>query len=349
MKVSLNAEVRAAGSAPPLEPPRALRGPSLTPARPRRNRPPLPQDKALQKKRMDRWEAVDPATRAQVKDLVIRTLTSGCGGARRAAAQVVGKIAFIEFKPAPSDDEPVPDTTWPELLGGLSGWIQNEALPEPVRAASLTALSYVVEELDRHERSPLSKDQVDAVTNLVLGALSAAPPTAELQKEAVKALRVLLPFMTADFSPPEPGSGAAEAAEWARRAPRRDAVMERVRTLAAGALLPATQEEAFLAAATLAELYYDAMPPYMPALAALTHQFVAVPLDTDAAKVRRARARARAVDGRKEGAPAAAAHPPLPCLPRPAPPPSPRPLTPPHTPHPLPLLSRARRTTRCTR
>ena len=268
---------------PPLRPPRAPHPFNRCHSPPAR---PAPQDKALQAARSARWLGVDAETRVRVKDLVIRTLTSPCAGARRAAAQVVGKIAYIEYPPAPADGAAAPATTWPELLPGLTGWIQNAELPEPVRAASLAALTYVVEELDRYETSPLTDAQVDGVSNLVLGALSVMPPSPDMQREAIKALRVLLPFMAEDFQKPELG---APLDEWEKRAPRRNAVVERVSALAAGGLLPATQEEALMAATSIVELYYDALPPYMggpQGLAALTAHFASLTVNSEAAKVR---------------------------------------------------------------
>jgi hypothetical protein len=235
------------------------------------------QDAELRAARQARWASVDKATRDAVKNFVINTLTCAVPEVRSAAAQVVGKIAFFEFKPPPAEaGADVPPSEWPELLPGLAGWITSPAMPMLVRASSLTALTWVVEELDKHEQSPLSLKQVQEITRLVLGELANTPDPA-MQLAGIQALRNLLSFMAEEFEPPIGNSGPTPIA---------DEVVQHTIRLAAGEKGAAAQDEALAVAVTIAELFYNALPKYISALATMTGSFAMAKLDTEVAKVR---------------------------------------------------------------
>ena len=85
-----------------------------------------------------RWGALAPDVRAQVKADLVAALSASMPLARQAAAQAIAKVGKVE----------VPAAQWPELIDGLVG-TARAAAPPGTRAASLTALGYLCEEIVR--------------------------------------------------------------------------------------------------------------------------------------------------------------------------------------------------------
>lgn len=205
------------------------------------------QDEALAAERRARWTSLPLPERKVVKDLVTATLSSASRLAGLAAAQVISKIGAAEILPD--------SNTWPELLPGLFSFAESAALPVDARAAALTTLGYLLEELDRHAESPLQQADVDRCLTVVCGSMAAgAPPPIALA--AAKAMFNALPFVATNFDD-------AHSAE-------RDSIMTAV---CGASQLPAalpTREVAFQCIERIAELYYDKLSPYMATLAQLT-------------------------------------------------------------------------------
>ncbi len=133
--------------------------------------------------------------------------------------------------------------------------LMNATVPEVPRAAALTALGYVLEELDAYEESPFEQATVDQVLTVICSSMAPAAP-ASVQQAAVVAMCNALPFVSANFS------DAARTAE-------RDSIMQAVCGATQSPHLP-VREASFMCIEKIAELYYDHLAPYMEALAGLT-------------------------------------------------------------------------------
>lgn len=189
--------------------------------------------------------------RKSIKDLITATLGASTPLARAAAAQVIAKVGAIEIQPGNNE--------WPELLGGLFGVISRVDLPEGPRASALTALGYLLEELDAYTDSPLSQPEVDCALTTICACVhvpAGAPPLPlHIQRAAVEALYNTLPFVAANFAND--------------RANERDSIMF---AICSATQCPDTKvrESAFQCIERIAELYYDYVGPYMKVLADLT-------------------------------------------------------------------------------
>ncbi|MCI20594.1 importin subunit beta-1-like, partial [Trifolium medium] len=84
---------------------------------------------------VQRWLAIDPTFKAQIKALLLRTLSSPSHDARSTASQVIAKVAGIEL----------PHKQWPELIVSLLSNVHQ--LPAPTRQATLETLGYICEEV----------------------------------------------------------------------------------------------------------------------------------------------------------------------------------------------------------
>lgn len=199
--------------------------------------------------RRERWLSLNAVVRKSIKDLITSTLGATTPLARSAAAQVIAKVGAIEIAPGKNQ--------WPELLSGLFGVISRGDLPEGPRASALTALGYLLEELDAYADSPLSQPEVDAALTNICGCVHAPAGAPALplviQRAAIDALFNTLPFVAANF----------EAAN------ERDSIMFSVCS-ATQTSDGKVRESAFSCIERIAELYYDALGPYMKVLADLT-------------------------------------------------------------------------------
>jgi len=179
------------------------------------------------------------------------TATIGASGelARKAAAQVIAKIAFIEITPERNG--------WPGLLPGLVGTAMRADLPPEPRATALTALGFTLEELDAYDASPLEQPDVDSALTVICSSMQLAAPRA-MQVAAGAAMLNTLPFVSANF-------------EEEARAPERDAIMMAVCTATTSEDID-TKRLAFACLEKAAELYYAYLGSYMKVLADLTAQ-----------------------------------------------------------------------------
>jgi importin subunit beta-1 len=134
---------------------------------------------------VQRWLAVDPTFKAQIKALLLRTLTSPSPDARSTASQVIAKVAGIEL----------PHKQWPELIVSLLSNIHQ--LPAPTRQATLETLGYICEEV-----SPdvVDQDHVNKILTAVVQGMNSTEENNDVRLAAIQALYNALGFAQANFS-----------------------------------------------------------------------------------------------------------------------------------------------------
>ncbi|KAI0060137.1 karyopherin Kap95 [Artomyces pyxidatus] len=132
----------------------------------------------------NRWLAVDPETRAKIKQDVLMALHSPVQKAGSVAAQAVAAIAAIEL----------PQGQWPELIEILLGFVNN-ASNTPLRISTLNAIGYICETIDP---DILSLRANEILTAVVHGARK-EEPSSEVQYAAAQALYNSLVFIRENF------------------------------------------------------------------------------------------------------------------------------------------------------
>jgi importin subunit beta-1 len=134
---------------------------------------------------VQRWLAVDPTFKAQIKALLLRTLTSPSPDARSTASQVIAKVAGIEL----------PHKQWPELIVSLLSNIHQ--LPAPTRQATLETLGYICEEV-----SPdvVDQDHVNKILTAVVQGMNSTEENNDVRLAAIQALYNALGVAQANFS-----------------------------------------------------------------------------------------------------------------------------------------------------
>jgi importin subunit beta-1 len=185
---------------------------------------------------------MNPELKAAVKQRVLRSLSSAVREVSAISAQVVSKIACIEL----------PRGEWPDLVATLMSNVMN---PDPrVREASLKSIGYVCEEVTnlQFEGTEVTIDTNSVLTSIVQG-MNKSEPSEEVKLAATKALHNSLHLVDANFQ------NQAE----------RDFIM----TVICEAMVQVSENirvAAYECMATVAELYYDYLEAYMPALFELT-------------------------------------------------------------------------------
>ncbi|XP_068471051.1 importin subunit beta-1-like isoform X1 [Phaseolus vulgaris] len=134
---------------------------------------------------VQRWLALDPTLKAQIKAFLLRTLSSPSLEARSTASQVIAKVAGIEL----------PHKQWPELIGSLLSNVHQ--LPAPTRQATLETLGYICEEV-----SPdvVDQEHVNKILTAVVQGMNSTEENNDVRLAAIKALYNALGFAQANFS-----------------------------------------------------------------------------------------------------------------------------------------------------
>ncbi|GAU11834.1 hypothetical protein TSUD_75850 [Trifolium subterraneum] len=134
---------------------------------------------------VQRWLAIDPTFKAQIKALLLRTLASPSHDARSTASQVIAKVAGIEL----------PHKQWPELIVSLLSNVHQ--LPAPTRQATLETLGYICEEV-----SPdvVDQDHVNKILTAVVQGMNSTEQNNDVRLAAIQALYNALGFAQANFS-----------------------------------------------------------------------------------------------------------------------------------------------------
>jgi importin subunit beta-1 len=180
-------------------------------------------------------------SRAAVKAALVVALGSQSEAARNAAAQAIAKAGGID----------VPASEWPELIPGLLGAAMNPGLDPGMKAATLKALGYLLEELPGEA---VDQDTVNRTLTAIVDSMQAGRPR-DLVRAAVTALYAALDFAGENFSDGH----------------------EAERNMLMTAMCQSTQAEdgptragGFECIVHVAELYYGALGSYMNTLAQLT-------------------------------------------------------------------------------
>ncbi|KAF7070886.1 hypothetical protein CFC21_076326, partial [Triticum aestivum] len=132
-----------------------------------------------------RWLALDAGVKAQVKALLLQTLSSPVASARSTSSQVIAKIAGIE----------IPQKQWPELIGSLLSNI-HQVQPN-VKQATLETLGYLCEEVSPEA---VDQDQVNKILTAVVQGMNASEGNSEVRLAATRALYNALGFAQVNFS-----------------------------------------------------------------------------------------------------------------------------------------------------
>lgn len=201
----------------------------------------------MREQRQARWLSVPIPQKELIKNNVTATLGAAGELARRAAVQVIAKLGYLEITPA--------DNKWPTLLPGLISFAVNEAYPAEARSSALTALSFLLEELDAYDESPLHQSTVDSILTAICQNMALAAARA-LQVAATRAMLTALPFVATNFDD-------------AGRVNERNAIMMAMCTSTTSDTAD-VKHTAFLCIEKTAELYYEHLGPYMKVLADLT-------------------------------------------------------------------------------
>lgn len=184
--------------------------------------------------RAQQWMACGAAERGEIKSKVLGCLASPAQQARHTAAQVVSAVGIIEL----------PQQAWPELIQGLTNNVTTSG-NDPLKQSSLEAIGYICEEIE--------PSALEAQSNLILTAviqgMRKEEPNMDVRLAGTTALLNALEFVRANFE--------AEA--------ERNYIMQTV--------CEGTQAErkdvkvaAYECIVQIAEVYYDKLPQYMPAL-----------------------------------------------------------------------------------
>ncbi|KAM7273001.1 hypothetical protein ACFE04_027665 [Oxalis oulophora] len=180
---------------------------------------------------VQRWLALDPTVKSQIKACLLQTLSSPIPDARSTASQVIAKIAGIEL----------PQKQWPELIGSLLSNIPQQ--PTHVKQATLETLGYLCEEI-----SPDTVDQahVNKILTAVVQGMNANEGNNDVRLAATRALYNALGFAQANFS----------------NDMERDYIM---RVVCEATLSPELKirQAAFECLVSISSTYYEKLAPYM--------------------------------------------------------------------------------------
>ncbi|KAF5734345.1 importin subunit beta-1-like [Tripterygium wilfordii] len=180
---------------------------------------------------VQRWLALDPSVRAQIKACLLNTLSSPAHDARSTASQVIAKLAGIEL----------PHKQWPELVGTLLSSIHQ--VPPHTKQATLETLGYICEEV-----SPdvVDQDHVNKILTAVVQGMNSSESNNDVRLAATRALYNALGFAQANFS----------------NDMERDYIM---RVTCEATLSPEVKirQAAFECLVAISSTYYDKLAPYI--------------------------------------------------------------------------------------
>ncbi|OEL34943.1 Importin subunit beta-1 [Dichanthelium oligosanthes] len=186
---------------------------------------------------INQWISLDQLIKSKIKESLLITLGSLEPEAWHASAQVIAKVAYVE----------IPRQEWPDLIGKLLANMAMQDAPPSLKQATLEALGYVFEEILR-----LGVDEVNAVLNAVIQAMSQAEQSSEVRLAAVKALQNVLKH--ANFANDD----------------CRDLIMSAICDTAESDEGEMIKQEAFGCLVVIASKYYTMLEPYMETILSLT-------------------------------------------------------------------------------
>ena len=184
------------------------------------------------------WLAISPAERHAIKTAVLGALASPQQSARHTAAQVIGAIGVTEL----------PHAQWPELIQGLADNTTASG-NDFLKQSSLEALGFVCEEIDPAVLEP----QASLILTAVVSGMRKEEPNMDVRLAGVKAMQNALEFVEKNFEVELERNYIMQTVCEATQAERQD-----------------VKVAAYECIVRIAELYYDKLPAYMPALYQLT-------------------------------------------------------------------------------
>lgn len=202
------------------------------------------KDVSMKEQLAQKWMETDVSIKAQIKDLLLRTLASSVSEARHTSAQVIAKVASIE----------IPKKQWPELIGSLLNNVTQQDSPAAVKQATLEALGYVCEEISHED---LVQDEVNAILTAVVQGMSLAEQNSNVRLTATRALYNALEFAQTNFE----------------NEMERNFIMKVV-CETAQCKEGEIRQAAFECLVAIASIYYRVLEPYMQTLFELTSNAV---------------------------------------------------------------------------
>ena len=199
------------------------------------------QDSIIQRRKHQRWSELPDGVKVGVRNDLVAALAASSEGTRHGAAQAIAKAGAID----------VPAGAWPDLLPGLLSAVSNAGLADGIKAATLRALGYLLEELGLEAVGQSVVNQI--LTAIVDG--MATGRAQEVRREAGRALEHALDFASENFSDAHVGERNAIMSAICNATQSDDAV---------------TRSGAYACVTRVAELYYDQIGMYMDTLAQLT-------------------------------------------------------------------------------
>ncbi|KAJ4360452.1 karyopherin Kap95 [Didymosphaeria variabile] len=134
----------------------------------------------------ERWQALDPQIKSNVKQLALNTLSSSDARAGQSAAQFIASVAAIE----------IPQNQWPELMQTL---VQNVGEGPPhQKMASLTTIGFICDTDDLDLREALQHHSNAILTAVVQGARKEEPNN-DVRHAAIAALGDSIEFVRSNF------------------------------------------------------------------------------------------------------------------------------------------------------
>ena len=194
---------------------------------------------------------VSPQNAEQFRLGLLQALQSPVAQVSKFAAQPVAALAAYD----------VPRHVWPTLLPSLLSNVNDPAIVESTKIASLNALGYMCEAVNNIDA--YEKTIVDQILQTLVHGMDASKSN-EIKLAAIKALMDALEFTEQHFNVNE----------------ERDAIMSSVCGLSSCELVD-VREKVYECLALIAEQYYKFMFPYMETLFGLT----SVAITTDAPQV----------------------------------------------------------------
>ncbi|KAJ3358263.1 karyopherin beta [Allomyces javanicus] len=140
------------------------------------------QEASIKESKTQKWLAVDPTLRRQIKTAILGNLDSAAGGP---TAQVIAAIAAMDL----------PRNDWPELMQQLLANMTSGTSSENLKVHSMTAIGYTCELID----ASILATQSDNILTAVVNGARKDEPSARVRKQALDALANSLVFVKANF------------------------------------------------------------------------------------------------------------------------------------------------------
>lgn len=136
-----------------------------------------------------RWNALDPNLKSNVREALLATLKTDSHDVRHTAALVTAKVAAIEL----------PRKEWPTLIKSLEDNMNAQPPDHGVRQATLEALGYVCEEMAQRRDEVLTPLEVNMILTAVVSGMRPEEPSVETRLAATTALSNAVEFAEHNF------------------------------------------------------------------------------------------------------------------------------------------------------